>query len=92
MTFLSWLGILLSYFFMCTPLSTFWNVQALVAEGHENFTCARGDPMIVFFAIFTTGSDFWTAALPCVILKYYDLGVTAKQRLILQVVFCLSFL
>lgn len=88
----SWVGLLLTYFCMCTPLSTFWDIHSLVDTGVTNYKCANGDAIIIIMGFFTIGSDFWTAALPCLLFQYHDLGVPRRQRLAMNFVFCLGFL
>lgn len=86
-----WISIFLACCFICRPLSTYWNIlKMLTLESYSE--CINGDALTISTSVLTIASDFWTAALPCAMFQYLDLGLTKRQKYALNVIFCLGFL
>jgi len=87
----SWFGAFVSYCFMCIPLSTFWNIEAYLAGSVGNYHCINGDDLTIAVGVITIASDLYTAAVPCALFQYHDLGLPRRQRIMLNIIFCLGF-
>lgn len=91
-TVASWISMFIVWCKMCTPLTTYWLIHEMEAIGDGLYTCLNGDAITIAAGVLTILSDFWSAALPCVLLSTRDLGISRRQRIALNVVFCLGFL
>lgn len=88
----AWFGVFVAYCKMCTPLTAYWRVYKMEAVGDNNYTCLNGGGITIAAGVVTIASDFWTAALPCAMFQVYDLGVSKRQKIALNIIFCLGFL
>lgn len=89
----SWVSMFLAYCFMCQPLSAFWNVYNLIETGgSKNYTCVDGEALTIAIGVVTIASDFYAVAFPCTLFYHYDLGSNRRQKIALNVIFCLGFL
>lgn len=62
------------------------------SQGDYNYTCLNGGGITIAAGVLTIASDFWTAGLPCLMFQIYDLGVSKRQKIALNIIFCIGFL
>ena len=84
-------GMFLAYCFMCKPLKYYWDFLNMDAR-HEGGYSINGDAVTIATGTITIASDFWTAALPCLMFQKYDVGTTRRQKILLNCLFCVGFL
>lgn len=88
-----WIALFIVWCFMCTPLSIYWNYYELQSQGiTPQYTCLDGDAITIATGVLTVLSDFWSAALPCAMFQAHDLGVSKRQKIAMNFIFCLGFL
>ena len=87
----TWIGIFATYCAMCRPLSDYWNWPFLQLTGQTEFHCVDGTAVILAVGALTVASDFWCAALPCLYFQYHDLGLSRRQRVAMNIIFCGGF-
>ncbi|EME45621.1 hypothetical protein DOTSEDRAFT_71349 [Dothistroma septosporum NZE10] len=87
----SGVGIFLAYCFMCEPLNFYWDFLYLDSK-NEPASCINGDAVTIATGTITIASDFWTAALPCIMFQKFDVGATRRQKILLNCLFCVGFL
>lgn len=73
---------------MCQPLSAYWESYAFNYD--QPFTCINGNVLSPLVGVLSVVSDIYAVVLPCVWLHRYNLNVTRRQRIGLDVVFALG--
>lgn len=73
---------------MCQPLSAYWESYAFNYD--KSFTCLDGNVLSPLVGVLSVISDIYAVVLPCVWLHRYNLNVTRRQRVGLDIVFALG--
>lgn len=87
-TALYFVGVLLAYCLMCTPLDAYW--LSYDPEYDTPFKCLNGNILSPFVGVLSVVSDVYAVLLPCIWLHRYNLHVTKRQRIALDIVFALG--
>ena len=81
---------LIVYCLICQPLSSYWLSYRL--DYHEPYTCIDGNVLSPFVGVLSVITDIYSVVLPCIMLQNYDLDVSRRQKIGLNVVFGLGLL
>ncbi|CZT14580.1 uncharacterized protein RCC_00556 [Ramularia collo-cygni] len=84
------IAILIGHFFICQPLEALWNIMTPGFD--KSFTCIDSAAFTLASGVLGTVSDGYAVALPCLMLRNYDLDASRRQRVALNVVFGLGLL
>lgn len=82
--------LLVAMFLFCRPLDAIW--RSTEPGYDEPHTCFDGSQLTLVSGVLGTVSDVYAVALPCVMLRYYNLDVTRRQKIALNMVFGLGLL
>lgn len=75
---------------MCQPLSAYWLSYNF---GYDKpYTCLNGNVLSPLVGVLSVVSDLYAVLLPCIWLHRYNLHITLRQRIGLDVVFALGTL
>ena len=85
-----WLGVLLTYCFICTPLDAYW--LSYNYSYHKPYTCLNGNILSPIVGSLSIVSDIYAVVLPCTVLHYYDLKVPRAQKVGLNIIFALGLM
>lgn len=85
------IGIFVAYCFICRPLHYYWDFLEMASNGKTG-QCIDGNSIIIATGVLTIVPDLWTAAFPCALFYFHDNGVTRRQKVLLNCLFCAGFL
>ncbi|KAK4496334.1 hypothetical protein PRZ48_012314 [Zasmidium cellare] len=84
-------GIFFAYCFMCQPLHYYWDFLQMDIDGVPGY-CINGDSITIATGVLTVASDLWTAAFPCALFYFHDIGASKGQKIALWCLLCAGFL
>lgn len=84
-------GIFFAYCFMCQPLHYYWDFLQMDIH-NEAGHCINGESTTIATGVLTIASDLWTAAFPCALFYFHDIGATKGQKIALSCLLCAGFL
>jgi hypothetical protein len=88
----AYIGVFVTYMNICAPLEAYWLAYRFDPVYTTPFSCIQGPSFDLGIAILLGCSDAWSVAIPCLMLRHYQLDVTMKQKIALNMIFCLGFL
>lgn len=83
-------GMLLGMVLICRPLEAYW--MSYDFNWQENYQCAPADAINPAIGVLSVISDLYAVVLPGLILRHYDLGVSRRQDIGLNLVFATGIL
>ena len=84
------IGVLLAYCLMCTPIEAYW--LSYDPSYDKPHTCLNGNVLSPLVGVLSVISDIYAVLLPCIWLHRYNLHVTRRQRIALDIVFALGMM
>ncbi|KXS98993.1 hypothetical protein AC578_6164 [Pseudocercospora eumusae] len=82
------IGCITAYFLYCTPLEAVW--MAYSASYDKPHKCMNGSQVALVPGVLSVVSDLMAVAIPCLMLNHYDLHVSKKQKLALNITFAIG--
>lgn len=75
----------------CQPIEALWRTYEPGGYDKE-YSCFDGSKLTLASGVLGTVSDVYAVALPCLMLRGYDLDVPRRQKIALNIVFALGLL
>jgi len=88
----AYLGVFVTYMNICAPLEAYWLAYRFNPVYTTAYTCIDGQAFDLGIAVLLGCSDIWSVVIPCMMLRHYQLDVGLRQRIALNLIFCLGFL
>lgn len=79
------------YMNICHPLEAYWGFYR-IGGFQTPFYCIDGQQLDLSIMILLGMSDTWSVVIPLMMLRHYQLDVTRRQKIALNMIFCLGFL
>lgn len=93
-TVTAYVAAFIAYLNICTPLEAYWKAYDFIgswASKHE-YHCIDGQAFDLANSVLLGASDVWSVVIPCMMLRHYNLDVSYRQKVGLNVIFCLGLL
>lgn len=84
------IALLVSMFLYCKPLDALW--RSYEPGYNKTYSCFDGSQLVLASGVLGTVSDIYAVAVPCFMLRYFNLAVPRKQKIALNLIFGLGLL
>lgn len=81
---------LIALFLYCQPLDAIW--RSYEPGYDKTYTCFDGTHFTLASGVLGTVSDVYCVALPCFMLRHYNLDVPRRQKIALNAIFSLGLM
>ncbi|CAK1367208.1 hypothetical protein CB0940_10519 [Cercospora beticola] len=81
-------GVLLAYILACRPTDAIWN--AFSPTYKKEYTCIATTKVAVWAGVLSVISDLIAVAVPCLLLNHYNLAISFRQKIVLNLTFALG--
>ena len=79
------IAITVAYFCACQPLDALW--RAFDPAYDKPYACIDGESLVVTAGVLSVVSDLLAVAIPCLMLRHYDLDASYRQKVALNATF-----
>lgn len=84
------LGALLAYLLSCQPTEALW--LAYSGTYDQDFKCVDASSVAVSVGALSVISDLFAVLLPCLMLNHYNLDISRRQKIVLNLTFGLGLM
>ncbi|KAM3414013.1 hypothetical protein BST61_g10675 [Cercospora zeina] len=84
------IGVLLSYILVCQPTDSIWNSYRL--DYKKEYKCVGTAEVAIVAGVLSVISDLIAVAVPCALLNHYNLAISKRQKIVLNLTFALGLL